>query len=89
MKRVKLDKRALVLSIFTLITILTWIGFEVFWTVKKTTITKATKQQMTTLNPQINTELIQSLKNSLSFSGNDLNTVNIIKISTESANLEE
>lgn len=50
----------------TLITIITWLIFDVYRTSKKTTITETTKEQMKLLNPEINREIIDSLKNSIS-----------------------
>lgn len=62
----KLGKEALVLAVMTLITIITWLIFDVYRTSKKTTITETTKEQMKLLNPEINREIIDSLKNSIS-----------------------
>lgn len=69
----KLGKEALIIAIMTLITILTWIGLEVYRTVVKTTIPEVTQEQMAPLNPKIKTETIDSLKANLSFSEAELN----------------
>lgn len=69
----KLGKDALILAILTLITVLTWVGFDVYQAAKKTTITKATQEQMRSLDPKINRKTIDSLKENLSFSQEELN----------------
>jgi hypothetical protein len=69
----KLGKDALILAVMTLITVLTWVGFEVYLAAKKTTITKATQEQMKPLDPKINRKTIDSLKENLSFSLEELN----------------
>lgn len=62
----KLGKDALILAIMTLITIITWVAFDVYRVSQKTTIAEATKEQMMTLDPKINKEIVNSLKNSFS-----------------------
>jgi len=49
MKKFKLSRDILVLTIISLITILTWVGFEVWLAATKTTITKVTKEQLAPL----------------------------------------
>lgn len=78
MEKFKLGKNALILSIMTLLAVLTWIGSEVYWTIKKTTITEITKEQMAPLDPKIDKELILSLKTNLSLPEEELNTAIII-----------
>lgn len=77
MNRLKLGKEALVLSILTLITVLTWIGFQVYWTLNKSTILELTKKQMEPLNPKIKKTVIEDLQNKLSFSEEELNVVSV------------
>lgn len=94
----KLGKEALILSIMTLLTVTAWIFFEVYRTLHKSTITQVTKKQMEPLDPKINTTIIQSLKENLSFSDEELNIVPMptpiptptetVTISTESAIME-
>ena len=62
----KLGKEALILAVMTLVTIITWVAFDIYRVSKKTTIAETTKEQMRTLDPKINKELVDSLKNSLS-----------------------
>lgn len=71
----KLGKDILILSIMTLLTAITWIFFEVYRTLHKPTTTQVTEKQMEPLNPKINATIIQSLKENLSFSEEELNIV--------------
>ncbi|HUS59814.1 MAG TPA: hypothetical protein VMX76_00290 [Nevskiaceae bacterium] len=90
----KLGKDALILSIMTLLTVITWIFFEVYRTLRKQASTQITKKQMESLDPKINTTIIQSLKENLSFSNEELNIVptptptETVTTSTESAIME-
>lgn len=77
MNGLKLGKNALMTSILTLITVLTWIGLEVYETATKTTIPKVTQEQMLPLNPVLKTDIIEALKNNLSFSVEELNIINV------------
>jgi AICAR transformylase/IMP cyclohydrolase PurH len=89
MKKIKLGKRYLVLSILTLITVITWIGFEVYWVSIRTTIPKVTQEQMATLNPKINRGVIEKIKESLAFSEEEFTLIDFSSlISTESASPE-
>lgn len=84
MKEFKLGKNILILSIMTLITVLTWIGFEVYRVATKTTIPKVTQEQLTPLNPKIKKETIEKLKTNISFSEEELNRIGVSP-GTESA----
>jgi len=74
-KKFKLGKDALILSIMTLITVLSWIGFEIYRTATMSTISRATREQMTPLNPKIEKTIIEDIKKNLSFSEGELNIV--------------
>jgi len=73
MKGLKLGKDVLIMSIMTLITVFTWTGFEVYRTYSRTTITKVTQEQMSSLNPVLKTEVIETLKANLTFPEEELN----------------
>ena len=96
-KKFKLSKNALILSIMTFVTILSWIFFEIYRTMVKSTIPELTQKQMTPLNPKLKTKTIQMLQNQLSLTEKELNTMAAIPTSeptetpasTESASLEE
>jgi len=76
MNELKLGKNVLILSIMTLITVITWIVFEVYRTATKTTIPQITQEQMMTLNPQIKKETIEELKGKIWISEEELNSFN-------------
>ena len=78
LNKFKLGKDVLILSIMTLITVLSWVLFEVYRTVAKSTIPELTQKQMVSLDPKVNREIIQTLKNQLSLSEEELNTVVIV-----------
>ena len=73
MKKVKLGKNTLLISIISLLTIASWIGFEVYRIATKTTISPTVREQMSPLSPRINREVIDSLKETLVFTEDELN----------------
>ncbi|PIS13888.1 hypothetical protein COT65_01850 [Candidatus Shapirobacteria bacterium CG09_land_8_20_14_0_10_47_13] len=62
----KLGKEVLILTVMTLLTIITWLAFDVYRVSQKTTIAETTREQMRVLNPGINKDVITALKNNLS-----------------------
>jgi len=80
----KFSKDALIFSIMTLITVLSWVGFEVYRAATRTTIPKITQEQMAPLDPKIKKEIIEQLQADLWFSEEELNISNV-PVSTESA----
>lgn len=60
--KLTLGKDALILATMTLITIASWVAFDVYRTSRKTTINEATQEQMKPLDPKIDKEIINSLK---------------------------
>jgi hypothetical protein len=84
MKDFRLGKNALFFSILTLITVLTWIGVEVYLTATKTTIPKVTQEQMAPLDPRIKEEVIENLKANFWLSEEEISNFNFPS-STESA----
>lgn len=60
-KKFQLGKEALTLSILTLITALTWIGFEVHRALTRSEIPQVLQEQIAPLNPQIDQETLQIL----------------------------
>jgi len=84
MNEFKLGKNALVLSIMTLITVLTWIAFEVYLTATKTTIPKVTQEQMAPIDPQLKRETIEKLKENAWLSEEEVNSFSF-PVGSESA----
>lgn len=58
------NKDMLVISIFTLITILAWIVFDVYHAAVTSTITEVQQQLMTPLNPKLNTQALKNVRRS-------------------------
>lgn len=84
MKEFKLGREALILSILTLITVITWIGYEVYYAATKTTIPKVTQDQLTPLNPKLKKEAFEDLRSNLWYGAGDLTLVSN-PVSSESA----
>lgn len=57
------DRDILLVSVFTFLTILSWILFELIKTVKTTTVTANVEQIITQLSPKIETQLFTTLQN--------------------------
>jgi arsenate reductase-like glutaredoxin family protein len=75
MKKIQLGKDALILSILTLITVLTWIGFELYQALTKTEIPKVLQKQTTPLNPKLDEKVIENLKSRKTISEEELNKI--------------
>ena len=69
----KFGKDLLILAILTLLVIVTWVGFDVYKALNKTTIPKTTKEHMQKLDPILNTKVIEDIKSRIVFSEDDLN----------------
>jgi len=79
------SKNVLFFSIMTLVTVITWIGFEVYRTATKTTIPQVTQEQMASLEPKIRKEIINSLQNNIWISQEEeLLPISNFQMSTES-----
>ena len=90
MKKNKQD--LLTFSILTLITVLTWIGFDVYQALTRYTIPEILDKQIQPLNPKLNQETINQLKERLQISEEELTqlpTPQIEPESTESAEIPE
>jgi len=87
-RQFKLKKDFLILSITTLVTVLCWIFFQLYWTMSKSTISKLTRKQMATLKPKLNSQAIPQLKSQLFFTDEELQQ-ELKPISTESATPKE
>lgn len=63
-KKAKISRDFLVLSILTLITILTWIGMEIYRSLVKSEIPKVLEEQLKPLNPEIEVTVFDMLEKS-------------------------
>lgn len=83
----KIGKDALIFSIMTLITVLTWVAYAVYQAATTSQITNVTKEQLTTLSPKIETEVFDEIEKGISFTKEELRTIR--PPATESAILQE
>jgi hypothetical protein len=74
MKELKFGKNMLVLSIMTLLTTFTWIGFEVYRAYTRPTIPKIITQLIRPLDPKIDQAVIEDIKEKYQPSPDELNT---------------
>lgn len=74
-KQKTLNQDVLILSILTLFTVLTWIAFDVLKTFQKTTVPKVLEEQLAPLNPNFDTKTLEDLKQKLSISKEELDSV--------------
>lgn len=74
-KQKTLNQDVLILSILTLFTVLTWIAFDVLKTFQKTTVPKVLEEQLAPLNPNFDTKTLEDLKQKLSISQEELDSV--------------
>jgi len=77
MQKTRISKEILFLAIVTLITVLTWTGFQVYWALNQNTIPETTKKQMDVFPLEISVETINDLKSNLTFTEEELNAINI------------
>jgi len=57
------DKQTLFLSIFTFLTVLAWIAFDVYHAVVSSTISPIQQQLIKPIDPKFDTQVILDLKN--------------------------
>lgn len=62
-KKTKINRDLLLVSILTLITILTWIGMGVYRSLTKREIPEVMEKQLLPLTPEIKTEAFDHLEN--------------------------
>lgn len=72
MQKKQLSRDILILSILTVITVFTWIGFEVYRALTKTEIPTVLKRQIEPLNPVIKRDVFEDLKSKSFFSVEEL-----------------
>jgi len=62
-RKSKINRDLLVISILTLITILSWIGMDVYHRLTKTAVPEVVERQLLPLDPKIKTEVLNYLEN--------------------------
>jgi len=81
----KFGKNILVLSIMTLITVIVWVGYEVYSTYTQATVPRIIKELTKPLNPNIDEEAIEDIQEKYQIPEEELNVVtqSIIELETE------
>jgi len=74
---IKFSKQSLLAVILGTVAVFFWVGLQVYNTAKGSTLTKITEKQITALDPKLNVEVIENLKNGISFSEESLNQVTV------------
>lgn len=77
MKKLRLNKDALIIAILTLITALAWVGFDVYRSLTKTKTPKVLKEQTAPLNPKLSLATLEKLGGRVSFSKEEVSEVAI------------
>jgi len=72
MKKIKFGKEALFLTVFSLLTVLTWVGFEIWRSASQTTIPKVSREQVLPLNANLTKNIFEKLGQNLSFTQEEL-----------------
>jgi len=75
MKKLQLGKDALILAILTLITVITWIAFDVYRILAKTEIPRILQKQIAPLDSKIPVTTLEELEERISFSQEELGQV--------------
>lgn len=88
----KFGKNILVLSIMTLITVIVWVGYEVYSAYTQTTVPRIIKELTTPLNPRIDEEAIEDIEEKYQIPEEELNIATqpiTIELETEEEEIEE
>jgi len=73
--KVEFTKRTLQIAIVTTVTVFAWLSFDVYRAYDKKIESKVLKEQMATLDPNINLEILDKLKNRLSPTAEDFQKI--------------
>ncbi len=87
MNQLKFGKDALVLSIITLLTVLCWVGFEVYRAYTQTTIPQVIRELARPLDPNIDIALIEDIAEKHQPSDEELN-IPIVPLPSPTPELE-
>lgn len=84
----KIDRDILFLSILTLITVLTWIAFDVYKALTKYTIPHVLEEQMQSFNPKIDRAKIEKLKERLTIPEEELEKITFFPVEVATPTVE-
>lgn len=84
----KRNKDVLVLAVLTLIAVLTWITYDVYQILTRTTIPEVLEEQMKSLQPRIDRARIEEIKKRLIISEEELENISVPLIEEEEVVIE-
>lgn len=73
----KLGKNILILSIMTLLTVFTWVGFEVYHAYTKTTVPQVVQELIKPLNPALNQAVVEEIEKKYQPSESELEIISV------------
>lgn len=62
MRKKGIDRDLIIVLTSTLITLATWVGFEVYWAYTKVTIPEVLQKHLQPLDPTLNTQVLDQLE---------------------------
>lgn len=83
MKKKNFSRSTLALAIITLITLLVWAGFDIYRAYTKTQVKPDIRNQMTPINPKLNTEALKKLEQSRNISVEEINSLKSVSLLKE------
>lgn len=89
MRKPKISRELLLLAILTLITVLTWISFEIYRTFTQPVSLKIPTTQLEPLDPKINMQIMENLAKRETISKEELNLPLTTLPSTPSGQTEQ
>lgn len=72
MNQLKFGRNILFLAILSLLTVMVWIGYEVYQVYTKTTVPQVTSKLIQPLNPTVDLEILQTIKEKQQLSNEEL-----------------
>lgn len=76
------EQRLLTILLTTLIAIFVWVGFSIYFSYRKTTLTPIDSSRIEPLNPKLDSTLFETLKSRISWTDEELNQFGILSFDT-------
>jgi hypothetical protein len=74
-RKSSLSSGILLIGIFSLLAVGSWVSFDIYRAIVKTTVPKVLQNQLQPLNPEIDSNLVNSLRNRKKYDDSYLNTL--------------
>lgn len=62
MRKNKIDRDIVMLLVMTMVTLISWVGFEVYRAYTKVTVPAVLARQLKEINPNLNTDVLNNLE---------------------------